>query len=107
MNTKQKIIALTGIAVILLMSLFPPWKIIAENPNASSQLPAGYYCIFSPPLPPASGDEEETEEYISIVLDLSRLAVQWITALFVLAALLYLTQDKAESDSAGEEDLED
>lgn len=96
MNKKQKIIAWIGVIMIFMMSLIPPWKMIADEPSVSQEFPAGYHPIFAPPLP----DEEDP---YSPVLDLTRLGVQWITMLFIMAAALYITHEKDESESDDED----
>jgi hypothetical protein len=106
MNKKQKIITLIGMVTILTMSLFPPWRIVDESTAVPREKPAGYYCLFSPPEPPVTYDEEGREDFVSMRLDMSRLAVQWISALFLMAGALYLTHTKGESDF-DEEDWEE
>ena len=104
MNKKQKIIAFIGVWIIVIIGFFPPWKIIIENPHTTREAPVGYYFIFTPPQPPAPEEGKEEEEYFSMTLDLSRMTVHWITALFTLAALLYLAQEKKKSDPEEEDE---
>jgi len=99
MNTKQKIISLIGVLIIFFMGLFPPWKYIDENASVYREIPADYYLIFAPPEP-------DEEEMLSIQLDISRLAIQWITVLFVMGAIIYIFHDKKE-DLDSDEDMED
>lgn len=89
MNKKQVIISIIGVTVVFLMGLIPPWKTVDTSSMTTREMPAGYYFIFAPPEP-------DEEELLGVELDMSRLAVQWITTLFVIAAALYLTQEKEE-----------
>ena len=99
MNSKQKIIAVIGIVIILISGLFPPWKYIDNVAEAYREIPAGYYLIFAPPLP-------DEEGIYSIEIDMVRLAIQWITTLFIMAALLYITNKKKDDLDNGEENEE-
>ena len=97
MNKKQRIISIVGVVIIFLMGFIPPWKYIENNSTTYSEMPAGYYLIFSPPEP-------DEEEITGVELDMSRLAVQWITILFVMGAALYLSQEKEDGDSDEDSD---
>ncbi len=101
MNKKQKVISLIAVILIILMCLIPPWKITAGNENGYIEQPVGYALIFSPPSVEQE-DEFGTSGY-SIGLDVSRLVVQWVTLLFTVAALLYISrEDETESDEENE-----
>ena len=89
--------------ILLAMSLFPPWRIVDESSTIPTERPFGYFFIFAPPTPPVLLVDEEKEYYLSMRLDLTRLAVQWITVLFLLSGILYLTH-KRESLIFDEED---
>ena len=100
MNRKQKVISLIGIILIVIMGTIPPWKYIDDGSIGYREIPAGYFLIFSPPEP-------DQEDYFGVELDMSRLAVQWITLLFVMAAALYLTQDKSKALNSREYEDDD
>ena len=100
MNKKQKVISVIGVVLIVIMGCIPPWKYIDDSPMGYREIPAGYSLIFAPPEP-------DGEEYFGVKLDMSRLAVQWITSLFVMAAALYLTQEKGEASDSRENDGDD
>jgi len=104
MNRTQKVISGIGVVLILLMSLIPPWKLTSTGDSYYREIPMGYYLIFSPPPPDAPLEDDES--VYSLVMDFTRLSVQWITALFILAAMLYLTRDKVESIDDDEENAE-
>lgn len=101
MNKKQKIISLTALILLIFMCLFPPWKITSENGNTYIVQPVGYSLIFSPPAI-EQNDEPEMSEY-AISLDIERLVVQWVTLLFTVAVLLYLTKEKEETIDVDED----
>ena len=99
MNKKQIIISIIGIGIIFIMGLIPPWKTIDHGASAFVEFPIGYYPIFSPPIL-----DEELE--LSVKLDILRLAVQWITILFVMGAALFICQTKSsETDADAKEDF--
>jgi hypothetical protein len=104
MNRTQKIIAIIGITLILLMSVFPPWKLTTTGESYYREIPRGYYPIFAPPPPDAPLEDEES--VYSLVLDFTRLSVQWVTALLVLAAVLYLTRNRVEPLDDDDENAE-
>ena len=99
MNKKQIIISTIAVFVIFMMGFIPPWKITTQDLGIYTVQPVGYRPIFSPPevdLEIQEGEEEDqTVQYI-INLDETRLIVQWITILFILAALLFITKEKVE-----------
>lgn len=105
MNKKQQIISVFGIIVIFLMGLIPPWKMITEGNKIYTVQPIGYSLIFLPPKLELEQESEQDEvvQYL-INLDVTRLMVQWITILFIIAALLFITKEKIEN---GEDDLEE
>ncbi|MFH1942140.1 MAG: hypothetical protein ABIL68_08530 [bacterium] len=96
MNKKQQIISIVGIVVIFVMGLVPPWTTFESDSTTYREMPAGYYFIFSPPQP-------DDEGILGVKLDTSRLAVQWITVLFVMAACIYLTQDRRDGSDEDED----
>jgi hypothetical protein len=101
MNKNQKIIAIIGIGIIFFMSLIPPWKMITEGSQIYTVQPIGYGLIFLPPTLELEQEAEEEEiiQYL-INLDVTRLMVQWITILFIIAALLFITKEKVEEEEA-------
>lgn len=98
MNKKQKFISIIGIFIILIMGFIPPWKYIDNDSSTYREMPAGYYLIFSPP-------ELDYEQLLGLEIDISRLAIQWITVLFMMAAALFITQEKRDATESDEEEL--
>ena len=84
MAKKQKIILITGVIIIALMCLVPPWKYTFSYEHTFSERPAGYFVIFTPPLP------KGTSSTHGVVLDIHRLMIQWFVAIgFIGAAWLF------------------
>jgi hypothetical protein len=101
MNKKQKIISIVAVVIIFLMGLVPPWKIITQDLGIYTVQPIGYSPIFLPPIVDLEIQEVEEEQqeqtaHYTINLDVTRLIVQWVTILFILAALLFITKEKVE-----------
>ena len=75
-----------------------------------SERPIGHYIIFLPPelVLDLVNDEAETDTEVaadpeaeeeiphSIEVDTTRLIIQWVTILFVLAAALFIAKEKEE-----------
>jgi hypothetical protein len=94
MNKRQKIIILTGIGLILIMSLFPPWYCRGNSSwgfrsfdsfDSSQNRGTVYYYntykfIFTPPK--------------SGMVDLGRLLAQWIIVVIALGGAVWLTKGK-------------
>jgi len=86
MNAKQRRLLQVGIAVAVLMGVFPPWtdSFRNEHLHLHSQGAAGYAFILDPP---------KTKMLHSITIDGTRLLVQWIVVgLAVGCGLLYLRE---------------
>lgn len=101
MNKKQKNISIIGIVIIFFMSLIPPWKMVTEGAQIYTVQPIGYSWIYLPPTLEfeQETDEDEIVQYL-INLDVTRLLVQWITVMFIIAVLLFITKDKVEEEEA-------
>jgi len=76
MNKRQKIAIGFGIALIILMGLFPPWKIIYSG----HYKPVGYRVVFSPP-------STRSDVYVS------RLLSQWIGVCVVVGGLTLILRN--------------
>ncbi len=84
MNRKQKIVLLTGIAIIACMGIYPPWVIIIKANklrDTALKRDAGHSFIFRPP--------RTTPTYSRrINLDVLRLCSQWTLVVFFTGALI-------------------
>jgi len=84
-NSRQRTVIIIGVAVVLIMGLIPPWLQIFDIGNQYRELSLGYEPIFSPPRPTRLGATLNEVSYVS--LDVTRLAVQWITVCLVTIGL--------------------
>ncbi len=82
LNENQKLFLWLGIAIIVAMGLYPPWKFINESPT-------GFGFLYMPPSvvgqPP-------------VKLDISRLLVEWSLVGFVTAGLIVSAQKGAATN---------
>ena len=76
MNKNQKIVVVIGLVIIVLMGLFPPWKMIFGG----TPMALGYEFLFSPPG-------------IANV-DSLRLLVQWLGVCIVVGGFVLILKDK-------------
>jgi hypothetical protein len=76
MNAKQRSAVQVGIAVAVLMGIFPPWTDSFRFEQVISQGAAGYSFILDPP---------KAEYFHTITIDLSRLLVQWVVVALAVA----------------------
>lgn len=83
MNRKQKIVLLTGIAIIAFMGIYPPWVIkipAAGHRETALRRDAGHSFIFRPP---------HIAPYVRRAnLDVLRLCTQWTIVVFFIGALI-------------------
>jgi hypothetical protein len=83
MNWKQKIVLLSGIAIVACMGIYPPWiiKIPAYGPrDTAAKRDAGHSLIFRPP---------HSSTYLRKAdLDVLRLFTQWALVVFFTGALI-------------------
>lgn len=99
MDLKQRIVVWTGLALIVAMTVYPPWiqsfKPSVEvadgvefriEPGASC-----YHWIFSPPGPPrwfwSFQDSQILRLFWTSQLDVARLLVQWAAVVIVVLGL--------------------
>jgi len=75
LNATQRTIILAGIAVIVLMGVYPPWTYTFKSTMTYSEEPAGYGFIASPPS--RRGDNLMH----GVKIDTSRLLIQWAVAI--------------------------
>lgn len=90
MNNKQRIVIAIGVVIILIMGLFPPW--VATLDRNHREYPGDYGLIFSPP------DVTDVESGYGVHLDISRLIVQWVTVILVVAGIVLILRDKRNGE---------
>lgn len=91
MNWKQKICLWIGIAVIVLMGLFPPWVFQVKSTYVNELVDAGYAFITNPPHYLFRGDIK-----IGASIELARLAVQWAIVAVITGGLIVTLADKKD-----------
>jgi hypothetical protein len=91
MNDKQRVALLIGLALVLVMGIFPPWRGLVPTTVPPYEQDAGYAFVFAPPKKGLLTNGYEPEFlYREPHIHFSLLATQWcivgaITALVVLA----------------------
>jgi hypothetical protein len=99
MKAKQKQVLMTGIAVAVMMGVFPPWTDTfffdsGAQGRIQSQAPARYSFILVPPQAP-----EQVQMFHTFTIDIGRLFVQWvIVALAVGGGLVYFGEPAGKSE---------
>jgi len=90
LNVKQRIIAIVGVVLFVLMGLIPPWTYTFDARSIHSEKPAGYALIISPPVPEKDGLA------FGVKIDISQLIIQWLVLAAVtgLGVFITRTQDK-------------
>ena len=105
MNNKQRRTVVIGLAVVLLIVLFPPW--LYFDGNTSNQASAGYRFLLNRPNPSTyeemfgiPEDEFLTTMFVRVRLNFHRLITQLVFAIFLITGLV-LRFGKARSWSHG------
>lgn len=103
MNAKQKWVLEAGIAVAVLVGLYPPWRFVVHRGpwELPRQLPrqGPYGLLFVPPHPPTQTEQDRAASE-EARLDTQRLAAEWITLIFVVSGLLLLFRSPSGTPSA-------
>lgn len=94
MNKKQKIVLWVGIAIFVLMELFPPW--MAANPQGGNYIAAGYGFILNPP-------HFQSEELWRCRIDFPQLLAQWAMVAVVTGGLIYAFKDEKDKKPKDEQ----
>ena len=92
MNSPQRTVIIIGVAVVLIMGLIPPWMAFVDSEGGYLEFSLGYSPIFSPPVHlPSTTIPSISATFrgrpASVSLDVTRLAVQWITVCLVTIGL--------------------
>ena len=86
-NKAQKRVLLIALGIFVLLNFFPPWKTYTNPPEYTLSESLGYSFILSPPVSPFS-----YEAYV--VMDYTRLFVQWAILILITAGVLLFFQKK-------------
>ena len=92
MNKKQKIVLWIGIAVIVIMGIFPPWVI--SGYSTGRPIAGSYSLITSPP---------KMGEAYAKSIDLYRLGVQWVIVGVITGGLIYTFKDQKDKKTKHEQ----
>jgi len=85
LSRARKTIIVIGLAVFIIMGLFPPWCGFVGGGGGIAKMPIGYSFIFTPP----TGTTKVCE------IDISRLAVQWMLVVIGAAGFVILFDKKS------------
>lgn len=91
MNKQQTIALWAGVAIIVLMVMFPPWCKVLNAKGAYSEIPVGYAPIFLPPT-------ERDNVYFGYYVDHSRLVLQGLAVSMIAGAVIFSLRTKAAAD---------
>ena len=95
LNKRQMLAFRCGVALIVLMGLFPPWVYTRDARSVHSRKSAGYYFIFTPPAP------EYNYSSNGVRLDVSRLLIQWLVVATSVAGFFLISKKQVASASRG------
>jgi len=108
-NAKQKWVLEAGIVVAVLIGLYPPWQFVVHWRTSEVPRQGPYGLLFDSPQPPTKtgpfgGVEDAVTGWpitsVETRLDTQRLAVEWITLIFVVSGLLLLFRSPSGRPSA-------
>lgn len=88
MNLKQNICLWIGIAVIVVMGIFPPWTV---GQTILSPQDGGYHFILS---------HQEVRSIDCYNLNTSRLLIQWTMVVVITGGLLITFKDKKKNENS-------
>jgi hypothetical protein len=86
MNKKQMICLWVIVALIAIMCLFPPWKIVVKGGGSYLEIPQSYRSIFLSPFPIGSGGVSANA---LIIIDFDRLGLQVFVVALIGGLLIY------------------
>ena len=89
MNWKQKLVLMLGIAIFVIMGIYPPW-VLRFGSNAYPQTAVGPY---APITEYTEFSDRNRGTYLKYI-DLYRLGVQWIMVVVVTGGLIVVLKDK-------------
>ena len=93
LNKVQKIVLLSGLVLIVTMSLFPPWRSI--NPRTGYGGEVGYSFVADPPQTHGDGYRHT---YIPVRVDANRLMVEYLAVVLLTVGGVFLTTGMGRED---------
>jgi hypothetical protein len=110
MNKKQRTMVVCGYVVILLMGLYPPWRLTITQPEPASprtpipaewaiEVDGGYACLTYQPwtIPEARRRRSEGVAVQDIRVDKSLLLVQWFLVAATTGVIVMFLEDRGRS----------
>lgn len=95
MTTRAVIILATGIALLFVSVLFPPWVVFSRGPSSVTELPYGYSFLFTTPEPESLN--------VSIRVDFPALFLEWLLVVACVTVALWLERKKTMKQQPDEE----
>ena len=107
MSVKQQWTLGLGLALIVIMGIFPPWSsswwFYVGQPRIYSA-PTSYAFIATPPAPPTPAQigltdpDTPIKPYCKIALDWSRLTAQWLVVLaLIIGGMVWFAEPKSRA----------
>ena len=93
MDSYKRNALFVGLAVTVIMGLWPPWTATIETTNTHIRHDAGYSFIGDPPPPPESLTDRFRREFVSVRVDVGRLLIQWAVVAAATGALALVVQE--------------
>jgi hypothetical protein len=87
MNKRQKIVLQIAVMVIILMGLFPPWRLNVSFNDANTKISGGINCKYSFVISQPALDITGTKGKVYYDLDIMKLLLQWSLVSFTCAGL--------------------
>ena len=91
MNQNQKNVILVGVFLVAVMGIIPPWTQTSHVGNITVEHSVGYGPIFNPPKRITL--ESKWHQFAHISINLSRLAVRWVTLIVSTIGLVVMFKD--------------
>lgn len=91
MNARQRLILVTGAAIIALMLLFPPYRFFLGVDEPGRETNFGYAFILRPPVLGTSRGAEDWATFANVNWEL--LLTQWIGVAIITAILWLASKD--------------
>lgn len=99
MNVNQKKCLMLGIIVIVIMGVFPPWRMYSCFPKSNMKRyePMGYSFIAEPPKPSWQAITK------GVAIDLPRLLIQWAIVAAITGGLIVCFKGEKDKEPKNEQ----
>jgi hypothetical protein len=106
MNNRQRCVVLAGFIVIVLMGLYPPWRVTLVNggldsnsPKYAFSVPAGYDVIIDHPQKAMEYFQSKGSQCVEWEVDKSLLLVQWFLVSAVTGIVVMFLESRPKCPS--------